>query len=57
MQERYIAILEFSFKWVKVVLPYRGGGGVVPVVGDGGSLITRSAGSMSFESWQVCHTL
>ncbi len=30
-----LTILKFSFKWVKVMLPYTGGGGL-PVVGGGG---------------------
>jgi hypothetical protein len=36
-------MLELSSKWVKVMLPYREGGGM-PVVGGGGSLMTHSAG-------------
>ncbi len=40
-----LTILEFSSKWVKVMLPYREGGGL-PVVGGGGSLMTHSAGSV-----------
>jgi hypothetical protein len=38
-----LTILEFSFKWVKVMLPYRERGGL-PVVGGGSSLMTHSAG-------------
>jgi hypothetical protein len=30
-----LTILKFSFKWVKVMLPYTGGGGGLPVVGGG----------------------
>ncbi len=41
-----LAILEFYFKWVKVMLPYREGVGL-PVVGGGGSLMTHSAGSVT----------
>jgi hypothetical protein len=42
----FFIILEFSSKWVKVMLPYREGGGL-PVVGVGGSLMTHSAGSVT----------
>ncbi len=41
-----LTILEFSSKWVKVMLLYREGGGL-PVVGGGGSLMTHSAGSVT----------
>ncbi len=41
-----LTILEFSSKWMKVMLPYRVGGGL-PVVGGGGSLMTHSAGSVT----------
>ena len=41
-----LTILEFSSKWVKVMLPYREGGGM-PVVGGGDSLMTHSAGSVT----------
>jgi hypothetical protein len=41
-----LTILEFSSKWVKVMLPYREGGGL-PVVGGGGSRMTHSAGSVT----------
>ena len=34
---------EFSFKGVKVMLPYKVGGGL-PVVGVGGSVMTHTAG-------------
>jgi hypothetical protein len=38
--------VEFSSKWVKVMLPYREGGGL-PVLGGGGNLMTHSAGSVT----------
>jgi hypothetical protein len=41
-----LTILEFSSKWVKVMLPHREGGGL-PVVGGGGSLMIHSAGSVT----------
>ncbi len=41
-----LTILEFSSKWVKVMLPYREGGGL-PVGGGGCSLMTHSAGSVT----------
>ncbi len=41
-----LTILEFSSKWVKVMMPYREGGGL-PVVGGGGSQMTHSAGSVA----------
>ena len=41
-----LTILEFSSKWVMVMLPYREGGGL-PVMGGGGSLMTHSAGSVT----------
>jgi hypothetical protein len=40
-----LTIQEFSFKWVKVMLPYKVGGG--PVVGGGGSVMTHTAGSVT----------
>ncbi len=39
----YLTVLEFSSNWVKVMLPYREGGGL-PVGGGGGSLMTHSGG-------------
>jgi hypothetical protein len=56
-----LTILEFSYKWVKVMLPYREGGGL-PVVGGGGSLMTHSAGSVTTQKkhsnmwWLLNHT-
>jgi hypothetical protein len=44
-----LTILNFSFKWVKVMLPYPQGGGL-PLVGGGGSLMTHSAGSVTTQS-------
>jgi hypothetical protein len=41
-----LTILEFSSKWVKVMLPYREVGGL-PVVGGGGSMMTHSAASVT----------
>jgi hypothetical protein len=41
-----LTIIEFSSKWVKVMLPYREGGGL-PVVGGGGSLMTHCTGSVT----------
>ncbi len=43
-------MLELSSKWVKVMLPNGGEGGGLPVVGDGGSLITHCAGSVTTPS-------
>ncbi len=43
-----LTILEFSSKWVKVMLPYREGGGL-PVVWGGGSLMTHCAGSVTIQ--------
>jgi hypothetical protein len=40
---------EFSFKWVKVMLPYKVWGGL-PVVGGGGSVMTHTAGSVNTQS-------
>ncbi len=40
---------EFSVKWVKVMLPYKVGG-VLPVVGGGGSAMTHTAGSVTSQS-------
>ncbi len=37
-----LTILEFSSKWLKVILPFGGGGGL-PVVGGGVGLMTQSA--------------
>ncbi len=45
-----LTILEFSSKWVKVMLPYRGGGGGLPVLGGEESLMTHSAGSITIQS-------
>ncbi len=42
-------IQEFSFKWMKVMLPYKVGGGL-PVVGGGGSVLTHTAGSVTSHS-------
>jgi hypothetical protein len=42
-------IKEFSSKWVKVMLPYRGGGGL-PTVGGGSSLMTNSADFVTTQS-------
>jgi hypothetical protein len=42
-------IQEFSFKWVKVMLPYKVGG-ELPVVRGGGSVVTRTAGSVTTQS-------
>jgi hypothetical protein len=57
-----LTILEFSSKWVKVMLPYREGGGL-PLVGIGGSLMTQSAGSVTtkrkafkYVPWLLNHT-
>ncbi len=44
-----LTILKFSFKWVKVMLPYTEGGGL-PVVGGWGSQMTHSAGSVTTQS-------
>ncbi len=41
-----LTILEFSSKWVKVMLPYREGEGL-SVVGGGDRLMTHSAGSVT----------
>jgi hypothetical protein len=41
-----LTILEYSSKWVKVMLPYREWGGL-PVEGGGGSLMTHGAGSVT----------
>jgi hypothetical protein len=49
-----LTILKFSFKWVKVMLPYTGGGGL-PVVGGGGSLMTHGAGSVTTQSIALKH--
>jgi hypothetical protein len=40
---------EFSFKWVKVMLPYKVGGGL-PVVGSEGGVMTHTAGSVNTQS-------
>ncbi len=40
---------EFSFKWVKVMLPYKVGGGL-PIMGGGGSVMTHTAGSVTTRS-------
>jgi hypothetical protein len=59
--QRYgnLTILKFSFKWVKVLLPYREGGGL-PVVG-GGSLVTHicmySAGSVTTQRTAFKHVM
>ncbi len=45
-----LTILEFSSKWVKVMLPYRGGRAALPVVRGGRSLMTHSAGSVTILS-------
>jgi hypothetical protein len=44
-----LTIQEFSFKWVKVMLPYKVEGGL-PVVGGGGSVMTHTAGSVTTQS-------
>ena len=44
-----LTIQEFSFKCVKVMLPYLVGGGL-PVVGGGGSVMTHTAGSVTTQS-------
>jgi hypothetical protein len=44
-----LTIEEFSFKWVKVMLPYKVGGGL-PVVGVGGIVMTHTAGSVTSQS-------
>jgi hypothetical protein len=55
-----LTILEFSSKWVKVILLYRGGR--LSVVRGGGSLMTHRAGSVSTQSifsnmrWLLNHT-
>jgi hypothetical protein len=41
-----LTILEYSSKWVKVMLPYREGGGL-PEVGGRGILMTHGAGSVT----------
>jgi hypothetical protein len=41
-----LTIIELSSIWVKVMLPYREGGGL-PVVGSGGNLMTHSTGSVT----------
>ncbi len=43
-----LTILKFSFKLVKVMLSYKGGG--LPVVGGGGGLMTHGAGSVTTQS-------
>jgi hypothetical protein len=46
-----LTILKLSSNRVKVLLPYRGGGGGgLPVVGCGGSLMTHSCGSVTPQS-------
>jgi hypothetical protein len=44
-----LTLLKFSFKWVKVMLPYTEEGGL-PVVGGGGRLMPHSAGSVTTQS-------
>ncbi len=44
-----LTILEFFSKWLKVMLPYREGGGL-PVMGGGVSLMTHSTGSVTTHS-------
>jgi hypothetical protein len=45
----FLTILEFSCKWVKVMLPYRKGEDCL-YGGAGGSLMTHSAGSVTNQS-------
>jgi hypothetical protein len=42
--DRNLTIHEFSFKWVKVMLPYKSGRGLL-VVGGGSSVMTNAASS------------
>ncbi len=51
-----LTILEFFSKWVKVMLPYRAGGGL-PVVGDGGSLMTHSASSVTTQKKAIKYVM
>ena len=47
-----LTIPVFHLRWVKVMLPYREGGGL-PAVGGGGSLMTHSAGSVTTQSIEL----
>jgi hypothetical protein len=44
-----LILQEFSFKWVKVMLAFKVGGGL-PVAGGGGSVMTHTAFSVTTQS-------
>ncbi len=50
-------MIEVSSKWVKAILPYKGGGkGLLPVV-RWGSLMTHSAGSVTTQSIAISYVM
>jgi hypothetical protein len=49
-------IPEFCSKWVKVMLPYREGGGL-SLMGGGGGLMTLSAGSVTTQRKAITYVM